>query len=190
MKIYKSIALILFFVTFCACGRTKYLSINNTVDKSKFELKPYDFSNASLIYSIDSSGLDKVLKNNHDKLLIVFFTFWCPNSNSFIKTIVNESNQNNITTILISPDDWVYKYEYLAFQQKTNINNPILLLDVNEYSKGSIHRKMDKFVNSFCDDCKDVGGFPSYVLFDKNNSIIYKGLITKDNIKHFIDILK
>lgn len=102
---------------------------------------------------------------------------------------MEEANKSNVKTYLISPDDWMYKYNYKSFKKKNTISNPILLLDVHEYSKGNVHKRMKKFIGTFCKDCNDVAGFPSCILFDSNNSIIYKSLINEKKVGSFIRAL-
>ncbi|MGI6319896.1 MAG: TlpA family protein disulfide reductase [Bacteroidales bacterium] len=172
---------ILFFLSSCSIIEPYYLDLP---DKKKAEYvvlaineNNHKNQNKPDIYSINGNELTLLLKKNKsNKTLLIFFTYWCPNSNSFLPSFLDEiSNVKNLDIYIISPDDWKYVSSYKRYSSKNNIIHNIYLLDVFEYGKKrNPHKKMAKFISEICIDCNIIEGFPSVILFDKTNSIIYK----------------
>lgn len=176
--------LIITLVLFCSCSITDpyYLNLNN-MRQNDFIINKidtlYEFRNDNIveIYSINSSELRYLLNSNSSNYkLIIFFTNWCPNSSESVPALVNVlSNTDELDIYLVSPDDWVRKENYLRYMNKHRLNFNIYLLDVFSYGeKRSPHYRMKKFINEICLDCDDIRGFPSFILYDQNNFIIFK----------------
>jgi len=176
--------LIIALVSLCSCSITDpyYLNLNNE-RQIEFTISKIDttneFRNENIIdiYSINSSELDYLLRSNSNKYkLLIFFTNWCPNSSESVPVLLNDlSKIDEWDIILISPDDWVRKKNYLGYINKYLLNFNIYLLDVYSYGeKRNPHYRMRKFINEICSDCNDIGGFPSFILYDQYNLIIFK----------------
>jgi thiol-disulfide isomerase/thioredoxin len=108
--------------------------------------------------------------------IVLFFTNWCPNSAESIPVLLDAlKNKEELEIFMISPDDWIRKPSYLGYQRKYNLNQNIYLLDVYSYGeKRNPHYRMEKFISEICSDCKEIMGFPSYLVLDRENSIIFK----------------
>lgn len=65
----------------------------------------------------------------------------------------------------------------------------MLFLDVFEYNKGHIHKRMRHFIQSFCSDCEEVGGFPSVILLDRNNHYLFKNVVNQKTVDEFSEIM-
>jgi hypothetical protein len=176
--------LIIALVSLCSCSITDpyYLNLNNE-RQIEFTISKIDttneFRNENIIdiYSINSSELDYLLRSNSNKYkLLIFFTNWCPNSSESVPVLLNDlSKIDELDIILISPDDWVRKKNYLGYINKYLLSFNIYLLDVYSYGeKRNPHYRMRKFINEICSDCNDIGGFPSFILYDQYNFIIFK----------------
>lgn len=176
--------LIIALVSLCSCSITDpyYLNLNNE-RQIEFTISKIDttneFRNENIIdiYSINSSELDYLLRSNSNKYkLLIFFTYWCPCSSESVPVLLNDlSKIDELDIILISPDDWVRKKNYLGYINKHLLNFNIYLLDVYSYGeKRNPHYRMRKFINEICSDCNDIGGFPSFILYDQYNFIIFK----------------
>ncbi|HAH58273.1 MAG TPA: hypothetical protein DCL86_09010 [Bacteroidales bacterium] len=176
-----------FFITLvllCSCSITDpyYLNLNST-HQNEFVISKIDTTielmneNIIDIYSINSSELNYLLSNTSNKYkLLIFFTNWCPNSSESIPVLLNDlGNIDELDILLVSPDDWVRKNNYLGYINKYHLNFNVYLLDVYSYGeKRNPHYRMRKFMNEICSDCDDIGGFPSFILYDQNNFIIFK----------------
>ncbi|MBW7844013.1 MAG: hypothetical protein H3C40_14950 [Ignavibacterium sp.] len=176
--------LIIALVLLCSCSITDpyYLNLNSE-RQIEFTISKIDttneFRNENIfdIYSINSSELDYLLNSNSNKYkLLIFFTNWCPNSSESVPVLLNDlSKIDELDIILVSPDDWVRKKNYLGYINKYLLNYNIYLLDVYSYGeKRNPHYRMRKFINEICSDCNDIGGFPSFILYDQYNFIIFK----------------
>lgn len=176
--------LIITLVLLSSCSITDPYYLNlNSVRQNEFRINKIDTTNNFLnenlieIYSINSYELKYLMNRTASKYkLLIFFTNWCPNSSENVPLLLNDlSNIEKLDIILISPDDWVRKENYLGYISKYNLNFNVYLLDVFLYGKRrSPHYRMGKFITEICSDCNDIGGFPSFILFDQYNSIIFK----------------
>jgi hypothetical protein len=100
------------------------------------------------------------------------------------------SNVKNLDIYLVSPDDWKYVTNYIRYYTKNNIIYNIYLLDVFKYGKiRNPHKRMGEFMSEICKDCYSISGFPSVILFDENNNIIYKqsAKIQNDSILKYLN---
>ncbi|MBW7848698.1 MAG: hypothetical protein H3C41_11525 [Bacteroidales bacterium] len=176
--------LIIALVLLCSCSITDPYYLNlDSARQIEFTISKIDttnefrYENIIDIYSINSSELDYLLRSNSNKYkLLIFFTNWCPNSSESVPVLLNDlSKIDELDIILISPDDWVRKKNYLGYINKYLLKFNIYLLDVYSYGeKRNPHYRMRKFINEICSDCNDIGGFPSFILYDQYNFIIFK----------------
>jgi hypothetical protein len=166
----------------CSITDPYYLNLNSE-RQNELKINKIDTSNEFLdkeianIYSINSSELKYLINNtSRNYKLLIFFTNWCPNSSESVPLLLDDlSNLDELDIILISPDDWIRKKNYLGYINKYNLNYNIYLLDVFTYGeKRSPHYRMGNFISEICSDCKDIVGFPSFILFDQQNFIIFK----------------
>ncbi len=186
-KLY--IWIIILFFSSCNLVQPYYLSLNNTKQK-KYALLPLDTITQSEkgIYSINSKDfLSEIEMDSANFKLVIFFTNWCPGSEEFLPPFLNslKKSENKPRTFFISPNDWVYKYEYINYAKKINLNRPVYLLDVYKYGeKRNPHYRMHKFISEICTGCEEVSGFPSLILFDRRNEVVYKhtGAVSFDTI--------
>ncbi|GAB1418677.1 hypothetical protein MASR2M12_14420 [Bacteroidales bacterium] len=176
--------LIIALVLLCSCSIADPYYLNlDSARQIEFTISKIDttnefrYENIIDIYSINSSELDYLLRSNSNKYkLLIFFTNWCPNSSESVPVLLNDlSKIDELDIILISPDDWVRKKNYLGYINKYLLKFNIYLLDVYSYGeKRNPHYRMRKFINEICSDCNDIGGFPSFILYDQYNFIIFK----------------
>ena len=158
---------------------TKFYSKLSREEQMKYKLFPLDSANQNNneILSINSQNFLSLI--NQDTInfkLLVFFTYWCPSSRAFLPNFVKQTNPDNLKVFYISPDDWVFKPSYLSYKTLLKLKSNIYLLDVNRYGrKKNPHYRMKKFIAEICNNCDDIKGFPSFILFDKTNHILYKG---------------
>ncbi|OQX72151.1 MAG: hypothetical protein B6D61_14970 [Bacteroidetes bacterium 4484_249] len=64
------------------------------------------------------------------------------------------------------------------------------MLDVYKYGeKRNPHYRMHKFIAEICSGCEEVSGFPSLILFDRQNKVVYKhtGAVSFDTI---VEVMK
>lgn len=180
---------ILIIITGCSVTVPYYLNLRKE-KRETFTLKPPDINLTNTVLSINSRQFDSII--NLDTLnfkLIIFFTYWCPNSADFLPELVTNLPLNGLRTFFVSPDDWVYKHQYQEYMQYLKLKDNIYLLDVNSYGeKRSPHYRMDKFVSEICDICQEIKGFPSFILYDDKNKIVLTkvGNISIDNITDLI----
>jgi len=129
------------------------------------------------VYAINSKEFLSILNKSAVKYKIaIFFTNWCPNSAESIPVLLDSlKNKEELEIFLISPDDWVRKPNYSGYQKKHHLNLNIYLLDVFSYGeKRNPHYRMKKFISEICSDCKEIKGFPGFLVFDSENSLIFK----------------
>lgn len=162
----------------CAIIDPYYLNLRS-VRQNEFKVQSIDPSDKSNknpnVYSLNSSELKHLLGATSKRYkLLIFFTYWCPNSSESLPILLDDlCDTDEIEIILISPDDWVRKGSYLGYVSKYKLN--VYLLDVYSYGeKRNPHYRMGKFISEFCSDCKEIKGFPSFILFDSEDSIVYK----------------
>ena len=194
---YKIYFVLLFLLSSCAIDFNHLRFYNNLNEEKQAYYKLTTFGSENKpeekIYSINSSEFLSGIQNDTvNYKLIVFFTQWCPGSEAFLPGFVKDLKQhgNKPETYFISPDDWVYKYDYLDYAQKINLNNPVYLLDVCKYGeKKNPHYRMHKFISEICSNCEEVSGFPSLILFDRRNEVVYKhtGAVSIDTI---VEVMK
>ncbi len=175
------------------------MSFNPTYDKlSEIEQKnytPQEFDTINLkmvaqavdtnIYKLDISRLKSLIKQSEKNyFLLVSYTFWCPSSKSVFDSIVN-SKFTNTQLVLFTPDDWYYLPNYKRFLKKKQVYFPTYILDIYKYGFGyNPHKRFDKFKNEISNKLEDIGGFPSYILIDKDLKLIYQ-----KSGGNFIDLL-
>lgn len=184
------IFILILFISGCYLVQPYYLRLNES-KQEKFNLYPSDSTNqfSSDIYSIKSKEfLSTIKEDSANYKLLLFFTNWCPNSEEFLPAFIDDLQDSDckLTTFFISPDDWVYKNEYINYAKKLQINGHVYLLDVYSYGeKRNPHYRMGKFISEICSDCKDISGFPSMILFNKENKVVFKkvGAVSFDTIQ-------
>lgn len=171
-----------------------YLKLNEE-KQAGLKLEPLNSANQfnNEILTINSENFLSIINRDTIYLkLIIFFTYWCPGSEEFLPQFLNNYTKSGdlLRIFLISPDDWVYKEEYLRYYNELDFKGNMYLLDVYSYGeKRNPHYRMDKFISEICTDCEEIAGFPSLILFDKENKIVFKetGAVTFDTIKNMID---
>lgn len=154
------------------------------VEKKKYEPKDYDseeINNLQIldtninIYKFDIDILKDLIKQSNKKyFLLVSYTFWCPSSKAVFDSIVN-FDYSNTQLLLFTPDDWYYLPNYKRFLKKKQYFLPTYILDINKFGFGyNPHNRFDNFKNEISSDLNDIGGFPSYILIDRNFKIVFK----------------
>ena len=107
---------LIFLLPSCLIIEPYYLNLNNEKQK-EFKLESLDSINQfnNEILSINSDNFISVIKQDtsHYKI-IVFFTFWCPSSKDYLPKFINSVRNQNFRIFYISPDDWVYKPQYIT----------------------------------------------------------------------------
>ena len=178
----KALVILWAFLASCSITDPHYLNLSET-RKKELDIQRIDptehfgKSEPVGVYSINSNELFSLLSNSVVKYKIVlFFTNWCPNSAESIPVLLDAlKNKEELEIYMISPDDWIRKPSYLGYQRKYNLNQNIYLLDVYSYGeKRNPHYRMEKFISEICSDCKEIMGFPSFLIFNRENNIIFK----------------
>lgn len=138
------------------------------------------------VYKLDINKLKSLIKQSEKKyFLLVSYTFWCPSSKSVFDSIVN-SKFTNTQLVLFTPDDWYYLPNYKRFLKMKQVYFPTYILDIYNYGFGyNPHKRFDKFKIEISNKLEDIGGFPSYILVDKDLNLIYQ-----KSGGNFIDLLK
>ncbi len=156
-----------------------YIHLSEKKQK-EFKLEPLDTNNQSgnKILSINSDNLLSVItKDTTCYKILVFFTFWCPSSEEYLPIFIEKTKNTKVKIFYISPDDWVYKPQYMEYKSKLHINANFYLLDAYQYGKKrNPHYRMGKFISEICSNCQNIKGFPSFMVFNGKNEIIYKNV--------------
>ena len=183
--------LLITILLFSSCNLVQpYYLILNKAKQKKYALLPLDSVTQSEkgIFSINSKEFLSVIKMDTANFkLVIFFTNWCPGSEEFLPVFLHDlKNSNSKPKIFyISPDDWVYKNDYINYAKKIDLNSKVYLLDVYSYGeKRNPHYRMGKFISEICTDCEEIGGFPSLILFNNENEVVFKntGAVSFDTI--------
>ncbi|MDP2236578.1 MAG: hypothetical protein Q8J88_09110 [Bacteroidales bacterium] len=170
------------FLASCSITDPYYLDLRTSRQNELNILKidtsdNFNKKNPLEVYAINSKEFLSILNKSAVKYKIaMFFTNWCPNSAESIPVLLDSlKNKEELEIFLISPDDWVRKPNYSGYQKKHHLNLNIYLLDVFSYGeKRNPHYRMEKFISEICSDCKEIKGFPSFLVFDSENSLIFK----------------
>ncbi len=163
--------------------------------QAEYQLMPYNSVDRTDkgVYSINSTEFLSAIQNDTvNYKLLIFFTWWCSSSEEFLPDFLKElrDNDGSLNTFFISPDDWVYKYDYLNYADKIGLNSPVYLLDVYAYGeKRNPHYRMHKFISEICDNCDEIEGFPGLILFNRQNEIVFKktGAVSFDTIAGLVN---
>ena len=157
---------------------TPYYLDRTKEEQEGLKLESLDLSNQfnNEVLSINSENFHTVLENDTlSYKILAFVTFWCPNSEKYLPIFIQQTDSLHVRIFYISPDDWVYKNEYISFISKFNIKSNVYLLDVYKYGeKRNPHYRMHKFISQVCDKCGEIKGFPSFIILNNKNEIIYK----------------
>lgn len=186
----RNIFYLLFLLLILGCGPSKYNSIRNVEKKEHFTLPKYDMEGNAEIYTIDITTYKNLFNQQDKKFLTIFFAYWCPNCREYLPKILEEAQKQDLNVILISPDDWVWKDRYLNYKRLNQIEQDFFLLDVHEYNKGNIHKKMAQFIYNFCPDCEFKGGFPTVFIHDVNKELIFLETISDENYEGFLEVMR
>jgi thiol-disulfide isomerase/thioredoxin len=170
------------FLASCSITDPYYLDLRNSRQNELNILKidtsdNFNKNNPLGVYAINSKEFLSILNKSTVKYkIVIFFTNWCPNSAQSVPVLLDSlKNKEELEIFMISPDDWIRKPNYLGYQRKHNLNLNIYLLDVYSYGeKRNPHYRMEKFISEICSDCKEIMGFPSFLVFDRENSVIFK----------------
>lgn len=182
------------FLTSCSLTNPYFLDLNKE-EQEKFKILTIDKQcvnglDMSQVYSLNANEFSELIENSGNTKIVIFFTYWCPNSREFLPGFLEKlTHVNNLDVYLVSPDDWVKKYQYYEYIKRNNIRWNVFLLDVYAYGKQrSPHHRMRSFLDGIKCDCEEVGGFPSVILFDKSNKILYKPAanIEVDSVFHYL----
>ncbi len=177
--------LVLIFTASCSITNPYYFDLSEEM-QAQVPILKIDTIHHSLkskspkVYSINGNEFKALAKKTSNEYkLALFLTFWCPNSRDYVPSLLEDLKKiNNLDIVLISPDDWVRATTYEKYIAKHQLNYNIHLLDVYSYGeKRNPHYRMDKFMWEICLECigdKDFGGFPTFILFDKENHVIFR----------------
>lgn len=174
--------LIIIVFTLSSCMNFNKLSDNNKKEYEPKECNIFDqkrLAHASdtniSIYKLDYNVLKELINQSDEKyFLLVSYTYWCPSSKLVFDSIVN-STFKNTQLILFTPDDWYYIPNYKSFLKKKQYYTPTYILDIYKYGLGyNPHKRFDKFKKEISNDLEEIGGFPSYILIDKDLNLILK----------------
>ncbi len=184
MKRVHVLVIIVFTLSSCMNFNPTYNKLSD-IDKKNYEPIVYNALDLKLfvqssdtnisIYKLDISVLKELMKQSEEKyFLLVSYTFWCPSSKLVFDSIVN-STFKNTQLILFTPDDWYYIPNYKRFLKKKQYYTPTYILDIYKYGLGyNPHKRFDKFKKEISNDLEEIGGFPSYILIDKDLNLILK----------------
>lgn len=111
--------------------------------------------------------------SNKNYFLLVSYTFWCPSSKSVFDSIIN-SKYSNTQLVLFTPDDWYYIPNYEKFLKNKQCFFLTFILDFYKFGFGyNPHKRFDNFKKHISKDLEEIGGFPSYILIDRNFKLLF-----------------
>lgn len=180
-----------FVLLLTSCG-TNYLKLSEK-NKEKYQLsKDYNEHNQEHIYLIDSTIALEKINMAKKPILFVMFTSWCSGSKKTVPELLQIEKTKNIQVVLVTPDDWTYKFNYVDYRKELKYDGSIYMIDRSKFRTGNIQKRMSYFASTFTSDITDIGGFPSCVLLDKNGVSLFSGLLDEDGKIRFnavVDLL-
>lgn len=174
----KYIILYTLLLTSCSIISPYYLDLSekkrNLYQVNAFEKQAVN-ENDVKVYSINSDDIKSVVGHTNSKTLVVFFTYWCANSVEKLPKLMDKLNTvQGVDCYLITPEDWVFEESYRKYSSVHLDSSNVFMLDVNKYGeKRNPHYRMHKFIAELCDNCDEVSGFPSVIIFDEKGEIVY-----------------
>jgi hypothetical protein len=169
--------LVCILILFAGCG------INPTYRKLDLQQKTIctpatitDSLRNDSIYSLTYADFKTlVFKSNKPYHLYISYTYWCHSVKFNFPSLLSLDTISNLQTYFVTPDDWYYLNQYKNYLYWQNYHNPTFILNIHAYgNKFNPHKRFSRFKREFCLDCKEVSGFPSLMLFDKNCNLIFK----------------
>lgn len=156
--------------------------INPTFTRSKLLIPPpsLDSNISNLkdneIYSTDAKSLlGFMLKNKQEYHILVSYTYWCPLSKSSFSEFFQLDSCSDVRVYFITADDWYFINDYKYYLESKNYKSPSFILDIKKYgNKFNPHPRFRRFALDIDSTCRNLDGFPSYFVFNKELKLIYK----------------
>ncbi len=145
-------------------------------------IKPFEltkvFDNERDLFYIVGQNLKEVqntLKDKNNRLVIIFFNWWCPSFSENRERIVKlVESYPNVKPIYITSDDF---REYPRYREKYQniLNSDIYMIDVVKYGNGkrNPHKRQEPFVEEICPECLEKTGFPTLIVFDREKNLLF-----------------
>jgi hypothetical protein len=145
-------------------------------------IKPFEltkvFDNERDLFYIVGQNLKEVqntLKDKNNRLVIIFFNWWCPSFSENRERIVKlVESYPNVKPIYITSDDF---REYPRYREKYQniLNSDIYMIDVVKYGNGkrNPHKRQEPFVEEICPECLEKTGFPTLIVFDNKRELLF-----------------
>ncbi len=176
--------IIVFFLFFTSCGTLINPVYNKLSNKNKVKYLP-DLATTKnkhpKVLIIDKNILENLILISQKKyFLIVMYAIWCKPCVSEMPSLLQYyANTKKLQIYFVSSDDWININRIKQYWQERDFFEDTFIIDLYRY--GHVNHLMlgEKkrfigFVNDICLNCKDIGGYPSFILLDKHKNILFK----------------
>ncbi len=126
-----------------------------------------------IVYKINDSLFFQIVRFSKRTFhLIIFYTDWCKPCQSEMPYFKRIAANSTLAVYFIEPDPLRFSSLIRNYLKKKGILQPTFILD-DSYKK-NVKRRFYKFRDQICPDCKEITGFPSVILMNKERKVIYE----------------
>ncbi len=158
---------------------TVYIGTDSTVQAVS---RPDSLSDLSgSVHVIDKNQLAERIaiseKQNH---LIVMYALWCKPCQEKMPIILQKfSDSDDVELYFVSSDDWLEIPRIKSYWKTKSYEKPTYILDIFAYEhKEKLMRgqkeRFNTFVETIIGNDDFIGGFPMFILLDKNMNVKYQ----------------
>ncbi len=198
MKSILKVAGVLVILTGLSCGTYINPVYNKLPEEEKVELYPDNYKLAKrkkkpFVYVVNATELLSIIKKKASRFsLIVLYATWCSPCRKNIPQILSYMDKKpEIAVFFVSSSDWIEINNIREYWKSKNFYGTTYILDIyNDRYKNRLmigeKKRAERMLNELCPDCgEEIGGYPTYLLFNNEYRIVLKE--TGGNIINKID---
>jgi len=155
-------------------------------------------NNKGKVYLLNKKKIRELIANSDCEYhLVILYAWWCSPCRAELPHILDYfGNKENVKLYFVASEDWRYIDRINNYWKNINYNDATYILDIYEYKhknnyRMGVNERNKVFLNSLCENCADLGGYPTFILFNNDFDLIFKkaGVIENFN-QTFNQIIK
>jgi thiol-disulfide isomerase/thioredoxin len=195
IKLLITIFLLICINSFSQTNKTRKISIDNVHYLSEVNsfVEDKNLLDDVKLYKIDNISLLEMINKSEKKLKIVlFYGYWCPPCKEMLPKLIelSEINEDKIDLFVITGEHDQRFEKVFSYLKQLNLKKPSFIIDTKKY--GNEKRpflRTEKLIQEICKECDyEKMGFPSFIIFNKQNEMIFDATYENTNEYNFNQI--
>lgn len=141
------------------------------------------------VYELNGEFFKEIVaQSNNDYHLLVLYADWCKPCLEKMESIRSLASENrNVNFYYLSADKSRRIPVIADYMRRKGMVTPTFILS-KEY-KRNVKKRFTRFREEICSDCEDIGGFPSFILFDKEMNVLFKNTAEVKELENYLEKL-